>query len=64
LDEGIWLFEAEPIFWFLHWSQDLLREVVVDESSFEREVVWRVDGISFVLRRLLSRFAHGQQIEF
>ena len=63
LDERIGLFKGQPIFRLVSRLEHLLREVVVDEGGFEGEVVRGIDGIAFVLRRLLGRFADREKIE-
>jgi len=43
-------------------AQALLAEVVVDVGGLHRQVAGRVEGVAFVLRRLIGRLADGQQV--
>lgn len=45
-----------------HHPQALLREVVVDVGRFHGQVAGRVEGVTFVLRGLVGRLAHRQEV--
>lgn len=45
-------------------SEDLLREIVVNEGCFQGEVPRGVDAVPLILRRLCGRLTHREQVKF
>lgn len=45
-----------------HHAQTLLAEVVVDVRGLHCQVAGRVEGVTFILRRLVGCLAHRQEI--